>query len=246
MDATQKFEIETPVFKGPLELLLELIEKRKLLINDISLAQVTDDYIAYIKQFESFPVALSANFILVASTLLLIKSKSLLPSLSLTDEESMSIEDLEHRLKLYKRIKELSLHVKAKFGTEMIFLRSETRTTKPVFSPHTTMTVSNIFAALKDVVKNFPKPETLPRAIVKKVISLEETIMDLTKRVQSSLKMSFREFSRFGKEDKVNVIVSFLAMLELVKQGIINVTQDGHFKDIHMETEEVGVPRYGN
>ena len=73
------FTVKTQSFEGPLDLLLDLIEKRKLFINDISLVKVTDDFIAHVRQFENLPMAESAHFILVASTLLLIKSKSLLP-----------------------------------------------------------------------------------------------------------------------------------------------------------------------
>lgn len=80
--------------------------------------------------------------------------------------------------------------------------------------------------------------------MVRKVISLEETIESLTYRIKSSLKMSFREFAKVGKEEKVNVIVSFLAMLELVKQGVIMVSQEKEFDDIHIESFDVGVPRY--
>ena len=69
-------------------------------------------------------------------------------------------------------------------------------------------------------------------------------IDNLAKRIQASLKMSFNEFSKMGKTDRVNVVVSFLAMLELVKQGAIEVVQDRHFADIKMESRDVGVPRY--
>ena len=89
------FTVKQQQFEGPLELLLDLIEKRKLFVSDIALAQVTDDYIAHIKSSTEFPIADSAQFILVASTLLLIKSKSLLPSLDLTTEEQADIKDLE-------------------------------------------------------------------------------------------------------------------------------------------------------
>ena len=89
-----------------------------------------------------------------------------------------------------------------------------------------------------------PKKEFVPKAVVQKVISLEEMIENLTKRITGSLKMSFKDFSGIGKEDKVTVIVSFLAMLELVKQGIIQVRQDKDFQDIHMETDVVGTPKY--
>src|SRR5210317_1605912 len=91
------FQIKTEVFEGPLDLLLQLVEKRKLFINDVSLAKVTEDYIDYVNAVERFPMADAAQFILIASTLLLLKSKSLLPSISLTDEEEESIENLERR-----------------------------------------------------------------------------------------------------------------------------------------------------
>ena len=73
------FIVKQQHFEGPLDLLLSLIEKRKLFINDIALAKVTDDFISHIQSLNQFPMADSANFILIASTLLLIKSKSLLP-----------------------------------------------------------------------------------------------------------------------------------------------------------------------
>jgi len=238
------FVVKQLQFEGPLDLLLTLIEKRKLFINDISLAKVTDDFIDHIKSFEQFPIGESANFILIASTLLLIKSRSLLPALSLTEEEQGSIEDLETRLKIYQRIKEASVHIKEMFGKDILFTPSQSRPAVTVFSPDKNMTAPNIFQAICDVIKNLPKKEILPKAIVRKVISLEETITHLTNRIKNSLRMSFKEYSNVGKEEKVNIIVSFLAMLELVKQGVIHVTQEKTFDDIHMETQEVGVPRY--
>jgi segregation and condensation protein A len=115
------FIVKTQSFEGPLDLLLELIEKKKLFISDISLAQVTDDFIEHIKNMGDIAIGESAHFILVASTLLLIKSKSLLPSLVLTEEEQGDIRNLEARLKIYKRIKEASQNVAKMFGDEVIF-----------------------------------------------------------------------------------------------------------------------------
>lgn len=243
-ETSPHFTIKTPVFEGPLELLLSLIEKRKLLINDISLAQVTDDYIAHIRQQANFPIADSAFFILIASTLLLIKSKSLLPTLEITPEEQGNIEDLELRLKMYQRIKELSLHIKERFGKDILFAKTESKNIQPVFSPSPEITAANLVGAMRTILQNLPKHEPVPKAIVRKIVSLEEMIHRLTERVQSNLKMSFKDFSGMGKVEKVNVVVSFLAMLELVKQGMIDVRQDMHFSDIHMETQEVGLPRY--
>ena len=238
------FKIKTESFEGPLDLLLTLVEKRKLFINDISLAKVTDDFIAHIQSFEKLPMSDSAQFILIASTLLLIKSRSLLPSLTLTEEEEEGIHDLETRLKIYKRIKDASLHIKELFGMQIIFPQSQQRQKEPIFSPHESMNLLSLAQAIKDAIKALPKKENIPKAVVRKVVSLEDMIDDLTKRISQGLRMKFSDFSSGHKEERVNVIVSFLAMLELVKQGIINVSQEDHFGDIHMETKEVGVPRY--
>ena len=241
-EQNKTFQIKQESFEGPLDLLLSLIEKRKLFINDISLAKVADDYIAHMREIANFSIPDSANFILIASTLVLIKSKSLLPQLNLTEEEQTDVSDLEKRLKIYQRMKELSVHIKEKFGDKIIF-SPLTRKSEPVFSPDETMTIVNLIGAMHEVIKNFPKKEKLPQLIVRKVISLEETIQNLAKRIQSSFKMSFKDFAKNQKE-KVNVIVSFLAMLELVKEGIINVTQERHFDDIQMEAGKVDVPHY--
>jgi len=238
------FIVKQQHFEGPLDVLLSLIEKRKLFINDISLAKVADDYLAHVKQLENFPIADSANFILVASTLVLIKSKSLLPNLELSDDEKGDIADLERRLKIYQRIKELSVGVKALYGRKILF-PLEPRKVEPIFSPNDSINIPAFLAAVKEVLKSLPKKEFLPKAVVTKVMSLEDMITRLTKRVTDNLRMSFREFSKDDRENKVHVIVSFLAMLELVKQGIISVAQEKHFEDIIMETEALETPRYG-
>jgi segregation and condensation protein A len=238
------FTVKTQSFEGPLDLLLDLIEKRKLYISDISLAKVTDDFIAHVKQFDNMPMGESAHFILVASTLLLIKSKSLLPDLSLTEEEQGDIRDLETRLKIYQRIKEASKHIQELFGSEIIFGQSQSRPIQPVFTPTPEFTLEKALFSLKDLINRLPKKENLPKTLVKKVISLEDMIGTLTTRITSHLRMSFKEFTKEHKENRVNVIVSFLAMLELVKEGVLQVSQEKNFADITMETKEVGVPKY--
>jgi len=245
---TLNYKVKTEAFEGPLELLLSLVEKRKLFINDISLAQVADDYIAYTDNLEELSIGDSANFILVASTLVLIKSKSLLPNLSLTEEEQENIDDLENRLKEYQQIKKLSENVKSSFGNKVVFFRIPNKKIDPIFSPSKDIDKESIFSAIKNVICSLPKKEIIPEKIIKKVISLEAIIENLTERIQASLKMSFKEFHgnsiHEDKKAKVSVIVSFLAMLELVKQGVIAVKQDKRFDDINMETLEPGTPRY--
>ncbi len=242
---THDYQIKLEQFEGPLELLLDLIEKRKLFINEISLAQIADDYVAHLKNFEKFPVDFVSNFLMVASTLILIKSKSLLPTLSLTPEETQDIAELEARLKEYQRIRELSLHVKKLFGADMLFPKGQTRLREALFVPSEEITTPSIFSSMWDVIARFPKKVSLPKVMVKKVISIDEMMSRLTDRITSNLKMSFREFAGVGKAEKVNVIVSFLAMLELVKQGVLAVTQHAHGDDIHMETGVLETPKYG-
>jgi segregation and condensation protein A len=238
------FTVKTHSFEGPLDLLLDLIEKRKLFISDISLAKVTDDFISHVRQFENLPMGEAAHFILVASTLLLIKSKSLLPELALSDEEQTDIHDLETRLKIYKRIKDASVHINKIFGDKVIYPQSQSRKMSPVFTPAPEFTLEKALFTLRDLINRLPKKEKLPQHVVKKVVSLEDMIGTLTTRITKHLRMSFKEFTKEHKENKVNVIVSFLAMLELVKEGVLHVSQETNFSDINMETKDVGIPRY--
>src|SRR3989338_4637364 len=209
-----EYQVKTHIFEGPLDTLLSLIEKRKLFINDISLSQVADDYIAYIKQRENvadnFPIADSAHFILIASTLVLIKSKSLLPQLTLSEDEQHSIEDLEARLSEYQKYKALAVHLRERFGIHTEYLRQPSREQVIVFAPDKNTTVTRMCEVIQTVILQIPKKEFVSKAIVEKVISLEEMMENLSARITSAVKMSFKDFSGHGKTEKVNVIVSFL------------------------------------
>ena len=243
----EEFKVKTPVFEGPLEVLLGMVEKRKLFISDIALSQVADDYISYVQNIQGekgYPTAEVAQFILIASTLLLIKSKSLLPSLPLTEEEQQSVSDLELRLKIYQRLRSASEIVANRFGKNVLFAPLDRKNEIKVFAPDKDTNVPTLLLSIKNILKNLPKKEYIPKAVVQKVMSLEEMIDKLTTRISSNLKMSFSKFAGEHKGHKVHIIVSFLAMLELVKNGIIQVKQDKDFGDIEMETGQLGVPRY--
>ncbi len=239
----EQYTVKTEVFEGPLHLLLDLIEKRKLLINDVSLAQVADDFIAYLEKQDAFSMKDTAEFILIASTLLLIKSKSLLPTLNLTNEEQGDIANLELRLKLYQRFKELAGHLRSVFGKTPLF-SPEPRPREIVFSAHARITNGNLLTAIREALNNVPRLVHTPSVTVKKVVSLEEMIVNLSDRIKGALTMSFRDFSGIGKKEKVEVIVSFLAMLELVKRGVLLVKQENHFDDITIETDSISIPSY--
>lgn len=237
------FTVKQDAFEGPLEVLLNLVEQKKLHISDVGLSWVTDDFLSYAKSFVNFPIAESAQFAYVASTLLLIKSKALLPQLSLSREEEESIEDLQNRLRFLQRFRALSIHVRRRFGRSPMYRPLE-RKVIPVFAPPKEMTLFLLLQTIRVVLSSIPKPEVLAKVAIKKVLSLEHMIENLKERVTSALRMSFREFSGNHKGERVNVIVGFLAMLELVKDGLIQVTQEERHGDIVMETGSVGTPRY--
>jgi len=242
------FHAKAGEFEGPMDLLLELIEKRKLFINDVSLAVVADDYIKHVETRKGFPVPEVAHFILIASTLVLIKSKSLLPGFELTPEESSDIDDLEKRLRLYKRIRVLSAHVMERFGKHIMFVQQHASYREPIFTPDKRLSRGQLLVIARGVISRFPTAEKLSKVMVDKVMSLEDMIERLSTRIKSSLQISFRDFTKSGnggREEKINLIVSFLAMLELVKQGAIAVEQSGAFDDINMESQEISTPKYG-
>lgn len=242
--AKERYSVKTPVFEGPLELLLDLIESRKLLINEISLASVADDYVAYIRRFEQLPMGEVAHFILVASTLLLIKSKSLLPSLELSEDEAGNIRDLERRLMLYQEIRHLTRHLTERFGATILYEPIRGLPEAPIFTPGKSLSEEQIIAAIERVLATIPEDPKLPEAVVREVVSLEEMIERLAVRVKKELQTSFKDFAGVGKSEKVDIIVSFLALLELVKQGAVAASQERHFDDIEIARESIGTPRY--
>lgn len=242
------YQIRQGAFEGPLELLLSLIEQRKLFVNEISLAEVTNDYISYIKSLSDIPtnkhIADVSYFILIAATLILIKSKSLLPNLSLTDDETEKIVDLEARLKLFKIIKDASINISNNFGTKIIFMPNERIWSEPLFSPDPLITQNSMFVSINEVFLHLPKKvDKLPEIEIKKIINIEEIINSLTDRIQGAINLSFKKFTESSgaenqEEAKVHVIISFLAMLELVREGIIDVIQNTSFGDIEINKQE--------
>ncbi len=234
--------IKTSVYEGPLDLLLELIEKRKLLINDIALATVTEEYITRINSMEALPMGETAEFVALAATLLLIKSRSLLPLLNLTEEESKDIKELEYRLAVYQLIKEAAKGLGRQVGGAMLYEGTGVEM-PPMYIVDASVTQASLLSAAQALIAGFPQHLTLPKVQVKMVVSIEEMIDKLRERVTLALRLSFKDFAG-SKAERGDVIISFLALLELVKQGIIKATQEGEFGDITLESDSVSTPSY--
>jgi len=237
------YSIKTDVFEGPLELLIELCEKRKLLINDISLAAVTDDYIAKVSEMQERSLPHTTQFIQLAATLLLIKSKSLLPVLELTSEEEESIDDLEVKLRQYQVYRDAGQYLASIFGVTPMYGAQYVPPSAPVFHPDEWCSAGRLTEVMYDVLQNLPKKDIKPKVQVKPTISLEDMMESLKRRIEQHVKARFSDIRKEADEHKT-VIVGFLAILELVKQGNVLVRQMGQFEDIEIELGEGSTPRY--
>lgn len=233
------YQIKIEKFEGPLAMLLEMIERRKLSINEVSLVDVTNQYINYLKALEGFSFEEVSSFIVIASTLLLIKSASLIPAFQFSEEEAGDIKDLERRLQLYSYIRNFAIELEKYFGKNIMFGREAFLGFNFEFLEPKGVTKEKIFAAMKQIIANLPQKEILPKAFVKKTISLEKKIEDMISRIQQQIEMSFADVSSFDGVDieskKVEIIVSFLAILELIKRGFVIVEQATVFENIKIK-----------
>ncbi len=136
-----RYELTTEQYNGPLDKLLELIEEKKLEISRVSMAEVTADFLEYLETLKTqteeseYPHIL-ADFLVVASKLLLIKSKTLLPSLELSSEEEIDLRDFEARLKLYQELKHTQTYIKKDWNPiPFMFAREFLTSSEPIFYP---------------------------------------------------------------------------------------------------------------
>lgn len=233
------FTLSTPQFSGPLDLLLALIEERKLYINDISLAQVTDAYMAHMDHIAEFSMGETAQFVLVAATLLVIKSRSLLPDLELSIEEEESIAELERRLALYQHVKKAVTRLRELHGAPLHLSATHHVKATVEFNPGNA-TIEGLHAAIARVQAIVPS--FLKRTVVDTVVSLEQVISSLANRLASASRLTFKDVTKGAARH--DIIVHFLALLELVKSGTVHVDQRDTFGELIFEKSRVDTPRY--
>jgi len=238
------FTVQQAFYQGPFPVLLELIEKHKLSINEVSLSAVTDEYIDYIKRIQGASLGEMSSFTLIAATLMLIKSRSLLPALSVTEEEKTEIKTLESRLETFQLVKAISGYIKNAYGKKILYKRPFIKTKQKYFSPDPTLKKEVLLETIADVFKNIPKDLKTPETKVKQALKIEDVLLSLFERVKKEASFSFRDFARSGiqgtsksSEIKVFIVVSFLAMLELVKGGDLDVLQEENFGDIIINSQ---------
>jgi len=229
------YQVKTEKIEGPMELLLELIEKEKLSITELNLAHVADQYLEHIKSNENIHLDNLADFLSVASKLILIKSRALLPFLEFTDEEEEEIKDLAKQLEEYKKFKEASIKIgKIAELQRICHSREGFSGVKSVFYPPENINGFDLKKYFQLILNEIPVIEKLEKEIVAEVVTLEEKINDLQNTLRQRVESSFQELVSSASE-KVDVIVSFLAVLEMVKQRIIHAEQNELFQDIKLK-----------
>jgi len=229
------YHIKTEKFEGPLDLLLELIEGEKMQITEFSLAHVADGYLDHIRSNENIQLENLAEFLAVASKLILIKSRALLPLLEFTEEEEEEIKDLAKQLEEYKKFKEASLKLgEIEKRKKIAYSRESFSGVKSIFYPPENLNLYDLKKYFQFILNEIPLVEKLEQEIVSEVVTLEQKINDLQNFIRQRIETSFSELTA-NAEDKIEVIVSFLAVLEMVKQRILDVEQGELFKEIKLK-----------
>ena len=229
------YAVKVDQFEGPLDLLLQLVEKNEVEISAISLGAVAEHFVTYVHE-QNVPPEELADFLVVASKLVYIKSKLLLPDFE--DSEMEEGPDLETQLRQYQRFVAAAKRIDAMWVSgNMSFTRgapSVSRPTEHVFRPPQSINITVMLEAMRRVIARIEPIIRLPKASVRRAVSLHERIKDLMGRIRSHAGMTFKSFIH-GTAEREDVVVSFLALLELIKQRFITVAQQHLFHDISIQ-----------
>lgn len=237
-------EFTTEKFSGPLGLLLSLIESEDLDITEINLAKIADEYVNYIRGARDINPEEMADFLVVAAKLLFIKSKALLPYLY-TAEEDEEINDLERQLRMYKEFVNASLKIKALAEAKnFLYLPPTIKNRRaqfnlPVFNAPAKVTKEILAEVLARILFNLEKQqeEKLPEERLEPKISIDEKIFLIKKMLIDKLRVNFSKLLA-AAQSKTEVVVSFLAVLELAKQKELFFEQEELFGEIHLSKLE--------
>jgi segregation and condensation protein A len=229
--------IKIEKFEGPLSLLMQLIEKEELDITQISLAKIADQYIEYIGAATNIDPEEMADFLVVAARLLLIKSKALLPYLFPEEEEE--IKDLENQLKMYQEFLAATKQVqkilsKKRFMFARPFNRKALFFAYKFFSLPKKLKAGDLSMVMTDLIGRIkPFILELSEERLERKINIEEKIASIRHSLFERLKVRFSQILGLAKS-KTEIIVSFLAMLELIKQKEVFVEQGELFGEIEI------------
>ena len=240
-------KIKVADFEGPFDLLLHLIKKNKMDIYNIEIYKITNQYLRYLDEMKEMDLEITSEFIVIAATLIEIKSKSLLPKVKVEDENE---EDIENKLKLrlieYKQIKAVSSFFKERHinsgeiyskKPEIIEIEEKKapKCNEDIFKNLTLIDLYNIYNNILDTYHNKQNNiNVVQRKIYTDKYKVEDKMKELLDRFNNANVIEFRSIIK-ESESKLETVVTFLALLELIKLRVIIAYQEGNFKEILMK-----------
>jgi segregation and condensation protein A len=231
----ETYQVRLPVFEGPLDLLLQLIERERLDISVVSIAAVTEQFLIHVRQNEDIQPNTLADFLVMAARLVWIKSRILLPQPARPDdaEEEDPAEALARQLKEYKRFKEAAQLLRA---IEERALHTYPRVAPPpeldARLEEGSVTLDGILAAAQRAIFSLPPPSPVPAGVVVPfTLTIRDQIGLIRRETTGGRAVTFRSLLQNARE-RVEIIVTLLAVLELIKRGKVNAVQDEMFGDI--------------
>jgi len=227
-----EYGIKLEIFEGPMDLLLHLIQKNDLDIYDIPISKITSEYLAYLNLMKEMNLDVAGDFLIMAATLMRIKSKMLLPQHENEDEEELEDprDEITKRLLEYKKFKEASKLLKTNLEKQKdVFFRK----TQPEFTDEDFGVDVSLFDLMDAFRKVLEKAKKSSKEIIKEEFTIEDKIRIVLSLLEGKKFISF--YSIFLKdESRYSVIVTFLALLELIKIGQIYVRQNEAFSEIRI------------
>ncbi len=230
------YNISTPVYEGPLDLLLQLIERAELDITRLALAQVTDQYLAHLREVKQRAPEEVSAFLVIAARLIQIKSEALLPRPPQPEgEEEDPGEALARQLRIYKRFKELGAHLgeRDKKGRHA-YLRLAPAPTVEGKLDLEEIGLPDLLEAARAVFRKAREKQTLETVVAAPKVTIREKIRAITRALRRWQRTTFHAILG-EKRSRVDVVVTFLAMLELVKQRLVQAQQEALFGSITLE-----------
>ena len=224
------YEVKLTVFEGPMDLLLQLIERRELDITTISLATVTDQYLAYIGMMENVEPDVLTDFLVIAARLILIKSQALLPRPPIAEEEEEDLgQDLVRQLQEYKRFKEVAVLLKERDekGLHSYIRLATTGITARVQIEG--VVLGDLVEAMRRVLISLPDEVSAPE-VARPQFTISEKIAVIENLISGG-KASFQRLLS-AVTTRMEAIVTFLALLEMIKRGRVVVEQSTVFGEI--------------
>ena len=229
--------VKLQVFEGPLDLLLHLIDKNKIDIYDIPIVEITEQYMEYIRQMQEADLNIMSEFMVMAATLLDIKCKMLLPKeVNEEGEEEDPREELVQQLLEYKMYKYMSYELRDRMAEASRCVYKPSTMPEEVLEYRPPVNVEELIGDLTLARLQEDKVDPIRSKfgkIEKEEVSLEDKMSDLQEYALTHHHFSFRSLLD-RQSSKIQVIVTFLAILELMKTGVIQITQDHLFDDIQI------------